>query len=138
LHPDHPFVEGQVSAAFLERLKKFVSQAGDSADALGFGAYGGFHTCEFCQSAHGVANFGVPSEDRLYVAPELIVHYIEEHDYCPPEEFIKAVMNSPLPESEEYQLITEPFWQLQKLASERLVQNREAFEKFLQARDTAP
>ncbi|WP_108651043.1 DUF7919 family protein [Dongshaea marina] len=30
-------------------------------------------------------------EDRKYVAPDLIWHYISEHNYLPPKEFINAV-----------------------------------------------
>ena len=44
------------------------------------------------------------------------VDYIEVHGYRPPEEFIAAVMRSPLPENEEYQVITEPFWHLHSAA----------------------
>ena len=38
LHPDHPYLRGDVSPAFLSRLKEFVALSDDSADALGFGA----------------------------------------------------------------------------------------------------
>ena len=78
LHPDHPFSKGEVPAEFLARLKEFVRLSSDSADALYLGAFGGFHTCEFCGQAHGIQNFGVPSGEMLYVAPEMVVHYIEQ------------------------------------------------------------
>jgi hypothetical protein len=110
LHPDHSYTQGEVSPLFLARLKDFAARSGDSAEALYFGAFGGFHTCEFCGQAHGIRNFGVPSGDLLFVAPEMVVHYIEKHGYSPPAEFVHAVLQSPLPDSEEYQLVTEPFW----------------------------
>lgn len=109
LEPDYPYTKGEVPAEFLARLRQFVAQSGYSSNALYFGAYGGYYTCEFCNRAHGVSNFGVPSGDLLYVAPEMIVHSIEVHGYSPPAEFITAVMRCPLPETEEYQIITEPF-----------------------------
>src|SRR5689334_16694158 len=87
LHPDHPYAKGEVAAHFLARLKEFVAQSSKSAEALYFGACGGYHTCEFCGRAHGIANFGVPNDGLLFIVPELIVHYIEQHGYCPPEEF---------------------------------------------------
>jgi hypothetical protein len=121
LHPDHRFTKGNVSAEFLSRLKDFVARSGRSAEALYFGAFGGFHTCEFCSKAHGINNFGVPSGDLLFIAPEMVVHYVEQHGYCPPAEFIAAVMRSPLPDSEEYQLITEPFWHLHKEVVQRAI-----------------
>lgn len=114
LHPNHVFTKGNVSTEFLNRLKEFAKRSGPSAEALYFGAFGGFYTCGFCGQAHGIGNFGVPHGDLLFVAPEMVVHYIEEHGYCPPAEFITAVLRSPLPDSEEYQALTEPFWHLHR------------------------
>ena len=110
LHPDHLYTQGKVPAEFLSRLKEFAALSGDSTEALCFAVSMGFHTCEFCGQAHGVNNFGVPSGELLFVAPEMIVHYIERHHYCPPAAFTEAVLRSPLSDTEEYQLIAEPFW----------------------------
>jgi hypothetical protein len=122
LHPDHPFTKGEVSAEFLGRLKEFVAQSSSSAEALCFGAFGGLHTCEYCNQAHGIRNLGVLHGDLLYVAPEMIVHYIEQHGYCPPADFIAAVLKSPLPDSEEYQVMTEPFWHLHRRMWEQIME----------------
>jgi hypothetical protein len=121
LHPDHPYPTGEVRDGFVERLKEFVARSGDSADALYFGAYAGYHTCEFCGRSHGVNNFGVLGEDVLFVAPEMVVHYIQMHNYLPPAEFVAAVLRSPLPDTEEYQLLAEPYWHLHRAVIERLV-----------------
>jgi hypothetical protein len=123
LHPDHPYRKGEVAPEFFVRLKEFAARSSDSAEALYFGAFGGFHTCEFCGGAHGIRNFGVPSGDLLFVAPEMVVHYIEQHDYCPPPEFVAAVLRSPLPDTEEYQVVTEPFWHLHRERVRRMVEN---------------
>jgi hypothetical protein len=128
LHPDHPYSKGEVPAEFLERLKDFAARSGDSEWALYFGAFGGFHTCEFCGGAMGIGNFGVPSGDRLFVAPEMVVHYVERHGYSPPAEFIEAVLRSPLPDTEEYQLLTEPFWHMQRQVVERMTRGANAQE----------
>src|SRR5690242_20464181 len=106
LHPGHPYTTGAVDDVVLARIKQFAAQSRQSAEALYFGAVGGVHTCEFCGGAQGAGNFGVPGGELLFVAPEMVVHYIEEHGYCPPAEFCDAVLRSPLPETEEYQLIT--------------------------------
>jgi hypothetical protein len=45
----------------------------------------------------------------VYVAPELVVHYIESHGYQPPEEFIAAVMACPPQESAEFFGMLRPF-----------------------------
>ena len=31
--------------------------------------------------------------EMVYATPALIIHYIEKHEYCPPEEFIEAAMS---------------------------------------------
>jgi hypothetical protein len=125
LHPDHPYTKGKAAPEFLSRLKEFRARSSHSAEALYFGAFGGFHTCEFCGRAHGIGNFGVPSGDLLFVAPEMVVHYIEEHHYSPPAEFVEAVLRSPLPDTEEYQVLTEPFWHKHREAIERMTKTAE-------------
>lgn len=48
--------------------------------------------CELCASA--CAESGsviVPFGQGLYVAPRLIIHFIREHGYAPPEEFVRAL-----------------------------------------------
>ena len=62
----------------------------------------GFHSCEFCENALGVRNLGVPAGDVLFVAPEMVCHYVEQHGYLPPAEFVAAVLASPLPGTPQY------------------------------------
>jgi hypothetical protein len=38
----------------------------------------------------------------LFVAPEMVIHYVEQHKYLPPDEFILALTRSPLPGTDEY------------------------------------
>ena len=42
--------------------------------------------------ARGNGEIWVEGEDKIYAAPFMIIHYIEEHNYLPPQEFIDAVM----------------------------------------------
>jgi hypothetical protein len=67
----------------------------------------GCHFCEFCDHEDpprilvegssiglGGAEIWVPGKPGLvYAAPNLIIHYIQEHEYCPPDEFLEAVSN---------------------------------------------
>jgi hypothetical protein len=124
-HPDHPYTKGEVPARFLARLKELVVRCAESSDALYLGASGGYHTCEFCGRAHGIGNFGVPDRDLLFLAPEMVLHYIEEHQYCPPADFVAAVLRSPLPDTEEYQVIAEPFWHLHRDMVHRMIEAAE-------------
>jgi hypothetical protein len=73
------------------------------------GRLGGWHTCEFCGKALGFGSFGVPADGRLFYAPDMIAHYVEEHGYAPPEMFIAAVLECPLPGTAEYVEAVRPF-----------------------------
>lgn len=67
----------------------------------------GIHFCELCPSFEEAQEYvcrdGLflgsgevrirPSAGKGYVSPVLVVHYIEVHQYLPPEEFIRAVFS---------------------------------------------
>src|SRR6187402_1172267 len=99
LHPDHPYTQGIVSPGFLARLDAFLERSLESLGTLGWGATGGYHTCEFCEKAWGTGIVGVLGEGKLYCVPKMIAHYVVDHDYAPPAEFVAAVLSGPLPGS---------------------------------------
>ena len=39
----------------------------------------------------------MPAGSILYVAPEMVSHYVNVHEYLPPKDFVEAVMAGPLP-----------------------------------------
>jgi hypothetical protein len=93
---DHPFPTGPVPREFLTALRAHVQSAWQPVGMFGV------HFCEFCPDPRpgkgrigGSGNVWVPTLSVVYVAPELIVHYIEVHSYRPPEEFIAAVLGCP-------------------------------------------
>lgn len=63
----------------------------------------GFHRCELCTRAKpqievegvvrvlGSAEIWVPGHVELFAAPDLIIHYIQDHQYMPPAVFVDAV-----------------------------------------------
>ncbi len=106
------FPKGETSIEFLLRLYQFAKLWGDSSEALGWGMFLGVHGCELCNKFQAGGNFGVPAGELLYVAPEMITHYVEVHQYRPPVEFVTAVMNSPLPGTVEYSAAVAPFREL--------------------------
>jgi hypothetical protein len=120
-----PYEEGETPEAFHEKLLEYcytdyvVNQSK------------GFHPCDLpdCplkEDAHNpgeaiagkpepieeeegerVAMFGsgelrVVGEDVIYAAPTLIYHYVVDHQYMPPREFIDAVVHGPEPGSADY------------------------------------
>jgi hypothetical protein len=67
----------------------------------------GYHTCALCQQPSfgleveregrelslGAAEIRVIGKGgKLFAAPDLIYHYVKDHNYKPPDEFIEAVM----------------------------------------------
>jgi hypothetical protein len=50
----------------------------------------------------GSSNVFVPADGVVYVAPSLALHYIDAHEYLPPEPFQRAVMACPPMRSMEY------------------------------------
>jgi hypothetical protein len=127
-----PFQQGEVPPTFLARLDQFVRLAGRSAEALSFPAFGGFHECELCDRSAdprafgpcGYGNLVVPDGPVLYVAPELVAHYVRVHHYQPPAEFVAAVIASPLPDTPEYRALAEPFARLHRAEWERAFQRQ--------------
>jgi len=94
----HRFTVGEVDIVIVDTLRDHIRNAWQPIQAFGF------HSCEFCQDPHATGgwNIWIPTRSLIYVAPELIVHYIEAHRYLPPYEFIDAVMRCPPQNSDEF------------------------------------
>lgn len=109
----HPFLHGTVEARLIERMKLLAAKPVE--------LYRGVHTCELCVEPPGLVKATLTNrvvidpncswaqwvhqrssngEIRVsrggvtFAAPVLIVHYIEEHGYLPPADFLKAVEES--------------------------------------------
>ena len=65
LHPDHDFPRGAAPPEFVAKLKRLAACWGDSINASGWGAAGGFHTCEFCGNSHASGTLGVPAGEEI-------------------------------------------------------------------------
>lgn len=115
LEPDAPHEKGKTDAAFFARLIDFLEEPWQPFAAAGR------HPCGFCRLTGGptsvsvepergpglsvdvgIANLFVPGRDVLYMAPSLIVHFIDAHEYKPPYEFVEAVMACPEMRSAAY------------------------------------
>jgi hypothetical protein len=100
---------GPVSRAFIDRLRSFCDRWGDSVLALDWPFPCGPHTCELCGDFHASGNLGVPAGAILFVAPEMVAHYVEKHGYLPPREFVAAVLAAPAPGTVDYANAVAPF-----------------------------
>jgi len=91
----HDFPTGTVPAEFIRTLRRITDYA--------YGAvFFGYHTCDICRNFNAGRNIFVPARGKLYVAPEMVLHYITAHRYLPPRQFIDAVMDAPIPGTRAY------------------------------------
>lgn len=114
LEPGHEFPCGEVGNEFVSKLVDLLVNPWQPAVVMGR------HKCGFCRFSGGpcsfrlansatsseirigVSNLWLPANGFLFVAPSLIVHYIDSHGYLPPAEFQKAVIACPPMRSMEY------------------------------------
>ena len=104
----HAFTTGDMDPVLIGRLTKLTRYSVRSARGVFF--------CEICISpstvshligdelcALGTAEIRVFGNDgSSYAAPNLLVHYILEHNYKPPDEFLTALAEGPFPPDKEY------------------------------------
>ncbi len=101
LDADHPFEIGEVDESLVARLVRL-------ANSNTRNVYRGWHNCELCrvespivlpcpEAPNGKVGLGhseilVPAPGGVaYAAPTLVIHYISNHQYKPPAEFVTAV-----------------------------------------------
>lgn len=61
----------------------------------------GFHVCEYCNNETSSGDVILAFRNgNIYVMPDMIIHYVEQHDYQPPQSFIEDVMSGQLANGE--------------------------------------
>jgi hypothetical protein len=99
------YTRGSVAPDVLAKLRDLMNYA--SGMSLGS------HYCEFCMGhrdqrpgwrgvASGSVTLSIPGSRAIYETPQLVIHYIEAHNYQPPAEFCEAVLACPPGWSDEY------------------------------------
>jgi hypothetical protein len=112
LEQGRPVPTGSVDSSVFERLFDLLESPLQPMCCWGW------HSCDLCSGnveglmssiayraerrVLGIDNVFVPGDGRLYVAPSLILHYIAEHGYAPPQEFQEAVLHCPQMGSADY------------------------------------
>ena len=107
----HPFPKGSVDCQMLGKIKALAARPVE--------LYRGRHICELCAAPPNLVKTYIPDKGKMldpksswhkwaeqrwgngeirvssekvtFAAPVLVVHYIEEHGYLPPAQFLKAV-----------------------------------------------
>jgi hypothetical protein len=107
LENGRPVPTGEVSEQVFDQLRELLR------DPWGL-AFCGWHDCDLCVYRYGPSklrknpntvgfkNVFVPGDAKVYVAPEMILHYIDQHGYAPPPEFQQAVLDCPTMRSIDY------------------------------------
>lgn len=83
LDKGQPYTKGVAPKEFVEKMKNIPLTIHTK----------GWHDCPFCGRAKSYSQYVIKISGKTYYdIPEMIVHYMEEHDYLPPQEFIDSVM----------------------------------------------
>lgn len=96
LHRFEPYPHGSISPAQRAKLAELL------ADPWNPFLFLGSHLCECGKSRPGLRNLFIPGPRGVFASPELIDHYIDVHDYRPPDEFLEALEACPPMHSPEY------------------------------------
>jgi hypothetical protein len=127
----HPYPIGPVPPAFLEALERHLRRPWQPIGMCGM------HECELDGCAARVAlaehlerdrrrgksspipaaaaealqarNLWIPTTDCVYIAPAMVLHYVRDHSYRPPDEFIDAALTCPDQQSPAYHGLMAPF-----------------------------
>ena len=92
LENGRPVPTGEVPEQVFDQLRELLREPWGPACF-------GWHDCDLCVYRYGPSKLGthrktmgsknvfVPGDAKIYLAPELILHYIDQHGYSPPAEF---------------------------------------------------
>jgi hypothetical protein len=99
LDGSHPFVTGTLANSERDALVELARESQNLTR--------GYHYCELCDAdspirVHrsdgsgmevrlGNGEIHVPGDGVVYSAPTMVIHYIDQHSYLPPEQFRRAL-----------------------------------------------
>ena len=70
-----PYTKGECPQVVIDTLNHIKPSVGTK----------GWHDCPFCKKATSSRQYRIPWKDNLiFDVPEMIIHYIEKHNYLPP------------------------------------------------------
>ncbi len=106
----HPFPTGKTPAGFAKKLLSYCHPNKTVCHTLGTrkSPFSNEHIeVEFDGKSHklGAAEIRIIGTEDIFAAPDLIYHYVTDHNYLPPDEFIDAVMKGPAADSAEYRAL---------------------------------
>lgn len=119
LEADHDYARGDVPPDLIAALEHLYTHGWEPFCAAGW------HDCSLCgrqltdgplmrdiagrPQMLGAKNLFVPAGDTVYVAPSLIIHYVEHHSYRPPDELVRPLLALD-PASDHYPAECQRLW----------------------------
>jgi hypothetical protein len=104
LSPKITFQTGSAPNDFIDKLKRLIKESAFSQTKLVMGRWDGTFTCPLCEINNweiqkripyiGNAEIWIPSKNRekIYSSSTWICHYIIDHQYLPPDEYIESIL----------------------------------------------
>lgn len=99
----HPFAVGTPPPSFIPELRRLIAFYVEHIDPF-CGTFG-IYDCSWChQRLEGKPchDMLLPGSDRLYRFHGGIEHKVVKHGYCPPQDFIEAVLEAPVHEAQSF------------------------------------
>lgn len=98
LDKNNNFAKSETSIELVEKLYEILMKEGIFESRVN--QIRGVHPCNLCEAHNfhspflGSCELWIPSyEEGIYfAAPSLVIHYIQEHNYCPPKNFVESVL----------------------------------------------
>jgi hypothetical protein len=104
LDASKPYTAGKVIDEFRAKLARVMSLTGNTC--VHVNRVRGVHPCNLCEARSfgevdpkGVMHVGssevwIPKQGGgFFAAPSMLIHYVEEHQYVPPRDFVDALMS---------------------------------------------
>jgi len=107
-----PYPTGGVPPVFVETLRSHLNPPWQPF------TINGLHECDIGgglwhrwrrEPVREWRNLFVPTRECVYIAPAMVLHYVIDHSYRPPHEFIEAIQQCPPQGSPEYLALVQPF-----------------------------
>ena len=109
---DYPLATTKISTAITDRLRFFHKWYKFSANIVR-----GFTPCPVCSEYYdknglllGHAELWIPFGGKIYAAPNFMLHYIEDHNYSPPAEYLNALLNADITLADSIEAFEDALW----------------------------
>ncbi len=73
---------GPIPSSVFDALRNASTNCSTDAGELGY------HTCQVCKRFEDRGEFVIDTKGRTCVLPRMVIHYIEVHQYRPPQQFL--------------------------------------------------